>query len=302
MSEQQWFEKDYYKDLGVSKEASQEEIKKAYRKLARELHPDQNKNNPQAESRFKEISAAYEVLSKSDTRKRYDDFKKMAGGGARFTGSPGGFEDLFGSMFSGNRGGHQSFDDIFSMFSGGGSFKASNMRGQDIRSKIRLSFSDAVKGTTVKLRVGNGLVTVRIPAGTSDGKTIRVKGKGHAGQSRGDLLLTVTVEKHDFFEIDGLDIRAELPLKFDEMVLGAKVDIPTVSGEKIPIKIPEFTSDGTVFKLKGKGVNTPNKKGDMFVKVKVFVPKKLSRKAKEALRQFSELTQKDTPRQDSIQI
>lgn len=306
MSQQQWAEKDFYKTLGVSSSATDTEIKKAYRKLTRELHPDYNKNNPDAEKRFKEVSEAYTVIGKPAERKKYDDFRKMVSGGPRFTGSAsGGFSDVFGnSGFSGGSSfGGANLNDLFGGLFGqndfGGFSGSRQTKGQDLHSKIKLSFLDAVKGVKkMSLNLGGNIITINIPAGISDGKQLKIKGKGapsrYNGGVNGDLILNVSVEKHQYFSVDGYNIRLDCPVKYDEIVLGAQISVPTIDGDSVTIKISQFTSNGTVLKVKNRGVYKSNgTRGDMLVKLNIVTPNKLSKDAKQALANYRELTKND---------
>lgn len=292
MAERDWLEKDFYKVLGVSETASKDEIKRAYRKLAQKHHPDTNKDDSDAERRFKEVSEAYSVLSNEDKRKEYDEIRRYAGG----DGSPFGFrpgsgggqrvsvEDLFG------RGG-----DVDDLFGGLFGFRPPERRGQDLETEVYLSFEDASRGTMVELADGP---KVRIPAGIKDNARIRVPGKGgpgpHGGKS-GDLYVRVHVQDHPVFrQGDRGDLLVTVPVTFTEAALGAKIAVPTLDGS-VTVKVPPGTSSGKVLRVKGRGGPYKNKSGDLLARIEVMVPSKLSRKEKEALEQFAEL-QKADPR------
>ncbi|WP_277210911.1 DnaJ C-terminal domain-containing protein [Isoptericola croceus] len=314
MTGQDWIEKDFYAALGVPKDADQATIKKAYRKLARQYHPDQNPGNAAAEARFKEIGEAYSVLSDTEQRQQYDAVRSMAGGGARFAAGPGGasggFEDVFSSMFgSGHSGarpgagpqyqtGGAGFEDILgSMFGGGmgggrpaGFGGPQQRKGPDVETRATLPFRAAVEGTTVELTVDGRKITARIPAGVHDGQKIRLRGKGRpgaAGGPAGDLLIAVHVSEHPVFSIDGANLRMTLPVTFAEATLGTTVEVPTLSGEKVRLKVPAGTPSGRVLRVKGRGVATAKRTGDLLVTVQVVVPQKLSRAAKKALEDFA---------------
>jgi molecular chaperone DnaJ len=307
---QDWIEKDFYAALGVPKDADEAAIKKAYRKLARQYHPDQNAGDPAAEARFKEIGEAYAVLSDPEQRKQYDALRAMAGGGARFSAGPGGaagggFEDIFGAMFGGGApaGGPRvrysqtasgsGFEDILgSMFGGMGGAGRTGFggpaatRGADVETSTTLPFRAAVEGATVELVVDGRKMTARIPAGVNDGQRIRLRGKGRpgvAGGPSGDLLITVHVAEHPVFSLDGDNLRVTVPVTFAEAALGTTVDVPTLGGETVRVKVPAGTPSGRVLRVKGRGATTAKGTGDLLVAVQVVVPQRLSRKAREAL-------------------
>ncbi|ACZ29242.1 chaperone DnaJ domain protein [Xylanimonas cellulosilytica DSM 15894] len=325
MTGQDWIEKDFYAALGVPKDADDAAIKKAYRKLARQHHPDQNQGDAKAESRFKEIGEAYAVLSDAEQRKQYDALRAMAGGGARFQaggpgGGAGGFEDIFGAMFSGGapagagqqrfQTGGGGFEDILGqMFGGGGAggfgarragFQTAE-RGADLAAATTLDFRTAVQGATVELGIDGKKVTTRIPAGVNDGQKLRIRGKGRPGTGggeAGDLVLTVHVKPHPVFTLSGRDLRATVPVTFVEATLGAQVDVPTLSGETVTLKVPAGTPSGRVLRVKGRGVGTAKGTGDLLVTVQVAVPQKLSKKAKEALEAFAAASDHEDVRAD----
>lgn len=321
MTGQDWFEKDFYATLGVPKDADQAAIKKAYRKLARELHPDQNPGDAAAEARFKEVGEAYAVLSDAEQRKQYDAIRAMAGGGARFAAGPGGgaagFEDLFSGLFGGSAGGpgprvrYQTtgggggFEDILGGLFGGAGFRTRGpQRGQDVEASTTLPFRHAVEGSTVTLSVEGRRVTTRIPPGVRDGQKIRLRGKGRPGENggpAGDLVITVKVEPHPVFTLDGRDLRITVPITFAEAALGAEVDVPTLDGGTVRVKVPAGTPSGRTLRVRGRGVRAgaarPGKAGanertdgDLLVTVQVAVPQRLSGKAREAVLAFDEAT------------
>lgn len=300
MSSQDWFSKDFYKVLGVSKDATETDIKKAYRKLAKDLHPDRNPGDTAAEQRFKEVGEAYAVLSDPEQRKQYDAIRAM-GSGARFQagGRDGaGFEDMFGSMFGG-RGGASSMDDILSGLFGGGGFQRGPQKGADLAAAVEVSFRDAAKGELVSLTIEGRPVQARLPVGVADGQRIRVRGKGRPspnGGPAGDLILTVHVAKHPVFSIDGKNLRVTLPVSFDEAALGATVEVPTLEGDRVKVKVPAGTSSGTTLRVKGRGLQSKSGTGDLLARVEVAVPTSLSKVAKEALQAFALETAKDDPR------
>jgi len=319
MANQDWFDKDFYKSLGVASEASDSEIKKAYRKLAKNLHPDKNPGDTKAEQRFKEVSEAYSVLSDTDQRKEYDAVRAMSHGRARFTagsGPAGGFsDDVFSGFFSrqsgrqgpgsySTQGANISVEDLLSgMFTGGGAGgfgqQAPPRVGSDVEATTSLSFRQAVDGDTVSLRRADGsTVTTRVPAGVKDGQKIRLRGKGNSGPAgNGDLILTVTVEPHPLFGRSGDDLTVTVPVTFAEAALGAQVAVPTFDGSTVTVKLAPGTPSGRVLRVKGKGVKRKDgSSGDLLVNVSVAVPQKLDAAAREAVEAYAAATAGDDPR------
>jgi molecular chaperone DnaJ len=313
MASQDWFDKDFYKTLGVSKDVSDAELKKVYRKLAREYHPDSNQGNAKAEAKFKEISEAYSVLSDPKQRQEYDQVRAM-GSGARFTapGAGGGYDNMSG-MFGGGQ--NADFGDIFSsMFGGGGGQRFGQAsggfrgwggptKGQDIVSGVTVDFFEAIHGETMSLNTPTGNVKVKIPAGTVDQQKIRLRGKGHPSQdggAPGDIVLTVTVGKHSVFERDGDNIRVNVPVTFVEAALGATIEVPTLEGEPVKLKVAPGTPSGRVLRVKGRGVKTSKAQGDLLAVVQVAVPSHLEGKAKEALEAFAAVAPAENPRADLL--
>jgi molecular chaperone DnaJ len=306
VTSQDWFSKDFYKTLGVSKDATQDEIKKAYRRLARDLHPDRNPDDASAEKRFKEVGEAYGVLSDAKNRQQYDAIRAMGGGGPRFQagGRPGaGFEDAMGNMFgqgargyaAGNGGG---FEDILSQMFGGG-FQQGPQQGSDLMAATEISFRQAAEGATVQLGLDGGRIQARIPVGVKDGQKIRLRGKGRPGSNggpAGDLLLTVHVGKHPVFATDGLNLRVKLPVSFVEATMGANVEVPTLDGDRVKVKVPSGTASGQVLRVKGRGLKGKDRTGDLLATVEVAVPRKLSRAAKKALEDYAATTADEDPR------
>ncbi|OIQ81348.1 curved DNA-binding protein [mine drainage metagenome] len=307
MSGQDWIEKDFYAVLGVPKDADAATIKKAYRKLARTLHPDHNPGDAKSEERFKEVGEAYAVLSDPEQHAQYDQLRAMAGG-PRFSAGTGGaggagFEDLFGGMFGGGgapgggrvrystQGG--GFEDLLGgMFGGGGGFRQPR-RGGDVTATTTLPFRQAASGSTVTLSVDGRNVTARVPAGVSDGQKIRLRGKGQPGESgapAGDLVITVSVTPHPLFSLDGNNVRITVPVAFDEAALGAQIDVPTLDASTVKVKVPEGTPSGRTLRVRGKGITTPKGTGDLLVTVQVVVPQRLTGAAKDAVRAFAEAT------------
>jgi molecular chaperone DnaJ len=329
MSGQDWLEKDFYAVLGVSKDADAATIKKAYRKLARTMHPDHNPGDAAAEAKFKEVGEAYAVLSDTEQRQQYDQLRAMAGG-ARFragSGGPsggagaGGFEDLFGGVFNGGGGrvrfpqgggtgsaggGAGGFEDILGgLFGGGGGFgqPRGGRRGADLAAVTTLPFRQAVTGSTVALGVEGRTVKARIPAGVRDGQKIRLRGKGRPGEGGGqpgDLEVTVRVTPHPVFTLDGSNLRVTLPVAFDEAALGADVQVPTLDGGTVRLRIPAGTPSGRTMRVKGRGITTTDGTGDLLVTVQVIVPQRLSAAAKEAVQAFGIATSGEDPRADLL--
>ena len=299
--------KDYYQILGVPKTATPDEIKKAYRKLARQYHPDVNQK-ADASKRFKEVNEANEVLSDPEKRKRYDqvgpDWERYATGGARpgngnfqwvYTGTPGagGFEDASG------------FSDFFqTIFGGMGGMdegpltrrRTRTRAGADLNAELEITLAEAYKGgeRAIEVRGEDGKtrrLTVKIPAGVRDGQRIRLAGQGGGGASggpAGDLYLNVHVRPHPFFTRDGDDLRAELPVALHEALLGAEVTVPTLKG-RVSLRIPPETQNGRTIRLAGQGLPRPGGGfGDLFVTVKVVLPTKLNDKERELARELAD--------------
>ncbi len=367
--QREWFEKDYYKILGVAETAVPKEITKAYRKLARELHPDKNPNNAAAEERFKEVASAYDVLGDEAKRTEYDEVRKLGPGGGMFGGGgapggfggggpgPGGFTfttdglgDLLGGLF-GQRGRRGP--------GAGGVRGAGPQRGEDLVATLSLDFGDAVHGITTALHLtsdaacttcsgsgaapgtsprvcgvchgrgvtddnqgmfslsspcgacggrgvviehpcptcrGTGIerrpreVKVRIPAGVDDGTTIRLKGRGGPGKNggpAGDLLVECKVMAHRLFGRDGHNLTLRLPVTFAEAALGAEVDVPTLEGGRVKLRLKAGTQPGSKHRVKGKGVLTERHTGDLIVTVDVTVPAHLNDEEKAAVEALS---------------
>jgi DnaJ-class molecular chaperone len=292
--------RDPYEVLGVQRDASAAAIKSAYRKLAKKHHPDNNKDDPKAASRFSEVNSANEIVGDEDKRKQFDRGEIDADGKPRFQGFPGGaggprggfeqsfrggpgaqgfgggggFEDILNSMFGGagtatrgrpGRGGAQTFE-----FDTGG-FAQPDL---DLSVSMTVSLEESVKGAEKRVRLPSGKeLNVKVPAGVTAGQQIRLKGQGESapGQRPGDLLITITITPHPFFKIDGSDLRVDLPITLYEAVLGGKVRAPTLGGA-VELSIPKNTSSGRVFRLKGKGLPKTGGSGDLYITTKIMLP------------------------------
>src|ERR687898_846684 len=318
---------DLYKALEVSKEASQDEIRRSYRKLARKYHPDANPGDRAAEERFKEIQQAYEVLSKPEKRREYDEGPRTFFG-SQGAGQPGGAD--FGDI-SDLLGGFGNLGDIFGRASG--TTQRTRVKGDNITVNVRLSFKDALNGVTTRVGVpveeacgecrgtgaapgtasltcpvcsGNGRVRknrqvkVRIPAGAKDGMKVRIPGRGSAGRRggpAGDLYVVTRVEEHPVFRRRGDDFVVEVPVSFVEAVLGAQIEVPRPGGGTVKVRLPAGTQDGKQFKVRGAGAPRAKKngaeKGNLIVRVGVVVPKKLKRREREILEALAEERDED---------
>lgn len=300
MASQDWLEKDFYQVLGVSKDATDAEIKKTYRKLARQYHPDSNPGDKAAEDRFKGISEAYSVLSDAQQRAEYDQIRALGAGGPRFAapGSSHGsadFEDLLGGLFGGGgrrTSGVGGFENLFGGgFDGysrrpGGGFPR-QQKGADVTARLNISFRQAVRGDTVKLQTSEGVdLTVKIPVGIETGKKIRLPGKGRPGingGAAGDMIVMITVAKHPVFNREGANLRVEVPISIFEATLGATVEVPVLEGDPVKLKVPAASSSGKVLRVKGKGLVLPKQTGDLLVSLKIIPPDNLDDTSRKTL-------------------
>jgi curved DNA-binding protein len=282
--------KDYYKVLDVSRTAPQEEISKAYKKLARKYHPDLNPGDTSAEEKFKDINEAHEVLKDEEKRKLYDQLGPNWKDGQQFQGAPGfeNFQFNFGNMGRG-AGGPSSgdFSDFFETLFGGarqgggfggdpfGGFSSRSRRGRDIEAELPVSLEEAYKGgeKTFTLGGADGQRTLRvnIPAGVRDGSKMRLSGQGRPGSPSGDLFLTIRYEPHASFQVEGDNILCEVEIRPWDAVLGAKVRVPTLEGE-VEITIPGGSSSGRKLRLRGKGLGPVSSRGDELVRIAISVP------------------------------
>ncbi|SDO93661.1 DnaJ domain-containing protein [Lutimaribacter pacificus] len=298
---------DPYKVLGVPKSAPQAEIKKAYRKLAKELHPDLHPDDAAKQERFKAVSAAYDLLSDPETRRRFDAGEIDASGQERaerqyyhhYAGQDAGRRYDPGPGFGGGVG-DGDLGDIFSQFFGGraggprqsGFHREVHARGQDLRYHLDVDFLDAVRGTKRRVTMPDGnTIEISIPPGLKDGQTLRLRGKGAPGYGEGapgDALVTVSVRPHPVFGRTGDDIELELPITFDEAVLGGSVDVPTVWGP-VSLTIPKGVSSGQRLRLGGKGIKpVKGKAGDQIVRLKIVLPKKIDKDMEDLAKRWRE--------------
>ncbi len=297
---------DYYQTLGVSKTASQAEIQKAYRKLARKHHPDMNPDDRTAKDKFKKIQEAYDVLNDPQKREMYDRYGSAfdsvggSGAGPRWgtRGGPEGFQEVdFGQIFGQGGAGAGGFEEILRQFAGGtraGRRPSPRTRGADLEHELHVPFSTAIGGGQAQLSVRRAdgkieTISVKIPPGIEDGRKIRLRGQGEpspSGGSAGDLLITVRVAEHPYFRRRGNDLELAVPVTLAEAALGAKVDIPTPGGE-ISLKIPPGTSSGKRLRLKGLGVPTEKGgHGDLYAEIQIVIPDSLDDASLELVRQF----------------
>lgn len=288
--------KDPYEVLGVTKSASEAEIKKAFRGLAKKHHPDKHAGDAAAQKRFQEISGAYDILGDKQKRAQFDSgvigadgnpkgFDPRAGGGFRQGnpfggGAPGGGPGGFHFSFDDNPGGPAGFEDIFADLMGGGRRGRGAQRaarGEDFAAAVTVSFDESASGGTRRVVLQNGeQIDVKIPVGVKDGQAIRVKGRGGAGRGgapNGDILLTVSVAAHPWMTRDGNDIRMDLPVTLKEAALGGKVPVPTLTGT-VSLSVPPNSNTGTTLRLKGKGIAAKDAPGDLYVRLVVSLPDK----------------------------
>jgi DnaJ-class molecular chaperone len=297
---------DPYKTLGVSPGASADEIKKAYRKLAKKLHPDVNPGNKKVEQQFKEASAAYDLLSDAEKRRKFD------AGEIDENGNPRGFAGGWGGGWGGGRnagagarrGGGRPFDagiddsmaddifrDFFNFGRGGGARTGIRMRGADVTYKTEIGFLEAARGAKTRITLSDGkTIDMTIPAGTEDGQTLRLKGQGLPGQGggpNGDAFVEIGVKPHPYFEREGNDILLECPISLGEAVLGGSITIPTIDGQ-VSLKVPKNSNTGTQLRLKGKGIaDAKGQRGDQYVRFVVVLPRQIDRDLESAIERWS---------------
>ena len=288
MAAKDLYEKDFYKVLGVDKKSTADEIKKKYRSLARDLHPDKTQGDSALEEKFKAVSEAYDILSDSKKRAEYDEARSMfeRGGFRAPTGGQyqgGDFSDIFG-------GGNPQ--DIFANLFGGGGRRGPR-KGSDLQTESTITFKESVFGTTLDLKLntdGNGPqnISARVPAGVNDGAKIRVKGKGAPGEGgAGDLFIQLHVKPHPIFSRKGEHLTLTLPVTFAEAALGADLRVPTLSGDDVTVRLAPGTPTGRVLRVKGRGIKKGAITGDLLITIEVQVPRKLEGKAEEAVKAFA---------------
>ncbi len=296
MAAKDLYEKDYYQILGVTKSADATAIKKQYRKLARELHPDKTKGDKKLEDRFKAVSEAYDILSDDKKRREYDDAREAyksgrinpnMQGGQGFNG--GDFTDIFGP------GG-----DIFSTLFGG----ARQRHGADLQTEASILFRDSIYGTELNLRLqpqGSAAmnITTRVPAGIKDGAKIKIKGRGAPGAAGpGDLYVTVHVTPHPIFSRKDENIHLSLPITFAEAALGADIKVPTLEGDEVTVRIAPGTPSGRTLRVKGRGVKKGSTVGDLMITIDVRVPQRVDGAARKAIEEFAQATKEFDPRSE----
>ena len=291
---------DPYAELGVARSANADEVRKAFRKLAKDLHPDRNPNDKAAEERFKRVSAAFDILGDADKRARFDKGEIDAdghevqrgygggpfGGGGGFQSQAGGFEgvdmeELLGGMFSGRgRGGGRGFA----------------MSGSDVQARLEIELEDAIKGASKRVVFADGrTLDVTIPKGVQDGQTVRLRGQGYPGRGGGgpgDALIEISIRKHPVFRQEGADLHMDLPVSVPDAVLGAKVDAPTPDGP-VSLTIPKHSNSGATLRLKGRGAvdAQTSRRGDLFARLMVVLPEA----ADPELERFAETWRKQRP-------
>lgn len=293
--------RDYYEVLGVGRTASEDEIKKAYRQLARQYHPDRNPGDKTAEQRFKEVQEAYDVLHDKTKREQYDRFG-FAGPGAAFGGEGGPFRGGGGggggasfnfegfdpndlaSIFRQFGGGGGNGPDLGDIFGGGGRARGRTRRARPpaAEAEIHIPFTTAALGGTVGLNIDGRELEMKVPAGIEDGKKMRLGSQGPDGS---DLIVTVHVEPHPMFRREGNNLLLEVPVSAFEAMLGASVDVPTLDGTRLTVKVPPGTSSGSRLRLRGRGING----GDQYVVVKVVVPRVEEGRGRELVEELARL-------------
>jgi len=290
MAAKDLYEKDLYTILGVKKSDTDAVIKKQYRKLSKELHPDATKGDKKLEERFKEVSEAYEVLSDPKKRAEYNEMRDLY--------KSGGMRGGMGGMGGGPQGGYQDFfgggdpQDIFSTLFGGG--RRGPSKGADLQTEATISFRDSIFGSEINLRLDRETISTRIPAGVKDGSKIKLKGRGSPGAAGpGDLFVIIHVTKHPVFARDEENLLMTLPVTFAEASLGADIVVPTIDGEEVKVRLAPGTQNGKTLRVKGRGITRNHKTGDLLITIDVVVPQRVDGKAKKALEEFAAAMQDD---------
>ena len=292
MAAKDLYEKDFYAILGVDKKAGADEIKKKYRSLARELHPDKTKGDNALEEKFKAVSEAYDILSDSKKRAEYDEARSLfeRGGFRAPMGGQGGGGD-FSDLFAGG-----SPNDISANLFGGGGIRRGPRKGQDLQTEATITFKESVFGTTLELTLSTDggkpqKISARVPAGVNDGAKIRVKGKGAPGEAGpGDLFIQLHVKPHSVFSRKAENLLLTLPVTFVEATLGADIKVPTLDGEEVTVRLAPGTPNGRTLRVKGRGIKKGSVIGDLLATIDVQVPQKIEGAASEALKKFAEAT------------
>jgi molecular chaperone DnaJ len=300
MAAKDLYEKDFYKVLGVDKKSTPEEIKKKYRSLARDLHPDKTSGDAALEEKFKAVSEAYDILSDAKKRAEYDEARSLferggfraPTGGGNYQG--GDFSDIFG-------GGNPQ--DIFANLFGGAGMRRGPRKGQDLQTESTITFKESIFGTTLELKLNSDgktqNITARVPAGVNDGAKIRVKGKGASGEAGpGDLFILLTVKNHPIFSRKGENLLLTLPVTFAEAAIGADIKVPTLNGEDVTVRLAAGTPTGRVLRVKGRGITKGQTVGDLLVTIEVQVPRRIEGEALETLKKFDELTKENDVRSE----
>ena len=290
--------RDYYEVLGVKRDSSDEEIKKAYRNLARKYHPDRNPGDKQAETKFKEVQDAYDILSDKNKREQYNRFgfagpQAGAGGPGGTTfhwgggggGGPAGFQNIDPSVFEELLGGLGGMGDIFNQQRKPRGRSRRAPQPEAVTSEVKIPFINAALGGPISLRVDEREVTVKIPAGIEEGQVLRLQGQGPDGS---DLHLKLSIEPHPFFQREGNNIILKVPLSLSEAVLGGKIDVPTLDGTVLTVKVPAGTSSGARLRLRGKGI-AKDGGGDLYLEFKIMAPSDINDRSREIMEEFARL-------------
>jgi molecular chaperone DnaJ len=301
MAAKDLYEKDFYKVLGVDKKAPADEIKKKYRALARDLHPDKTKGDAAKEEKFKAVSEAYEILSDAKKRAEYDEARSLFERGGFRAPQGGGFQ---GGDFSDVFGGGNPQDIFANLF--GNAARRGPRKGQDLQTEATITFRESVFGTTLDLRLATDRgqaqnISARVPTGVNDGAKIRVKGKGAQGEAGpGDLFIQLHVKPHPIFSRKGENLTITLPVTFAEAALGADIKVPTMAGDDVTVRIAPGTPSGRTLRVKGRGIVKGSTTGDLLVTVEVQVPQRVDGKALDALKVFAEETASEDVRSDFV--